>query len=274
MQLTRISNTAAVSPSAPEASDRPAAAMPREVNDGGRDDGEEEEGGGPEVVPPFSARVWVSAHPSGCSHPSAARAWSAATRSISRRLRSNPASARACVARMYARSPRASRSSSGPPSPGRGHQAGPPPGLGHRSSQSVRRHTLAWETKASCSLRPRWLAVDRPRRETSMRRLGTVTPRSYASSATSANSCAAKREPRRRARKLTCRRERRDASWDASGESASNPEEDARATRTRREGGGGSAASGEPAPSARRVRRETRDRARHDPGEQETRGGG
>jgi ribosomal protein L12E/L44/L45/RPP1/RPP2 len=41
--LTRISNTAAVSPSAPEASDRPAAAMPREVKDGGRDDAEEEE---------------------------------------------------------------------------------------------------------------------------------------------------------------------------------------------------------------------------------------
>ena len=64
------------------------------------------------------------------------------------------------------------------------------------------------DRKASCSDMPMRFSVERPRREMSMRRVGIETPRSYASVATSANSCAAKRDPRRVARKATWRRRR------------------------------------------------------------------
>jgi hypothetical protein len=53
-----------------------------------------------------------------------------------------------------------------------------------------------------------------------MRREGIVTPRSYASVATMANSCAANRDPRRSARNVTCKRANRSSSAGAASSPA------------------------------------------------------
>jgi hypothetical protein len=142
-------------------------------------------------------------------------------RSISMRFSVNPASERWCVARMYARSPRASRSSSGSPPTGdqRAWPAAGAPRDGQSSSHRVIMHIPRCDRNASCSLRPMSDAVDKPRSEMSMRREGIVTPRSYASVATMANSCAANRDPRRSARNVTCNR----ASRSSSAGAASSP---------------------------------------------------
>ena len=139
---------------------------------------------------------------SSSNSPSPSYALSAIMRSISMRFNVNPWSDRWCVARMYARSPRASRSSSGStPSP-IGHHPSPPAYEGHWSSYSVIIAMPMLERKASCSDMPMRFSVERPRSEMSMRSVGMETPRSYASVATMANSCAAKRDPRLVARKV------------------------------------------------------------------------
>ena len=143
-------------------------------------------------------------------------------RSISMRFSVNPASERWCVARMYASSPRASRSSSGSPPTGdqRAWPAAGAPRDGQSSSHRVIMHIPTCDRNASCSLRPMSDAVDKPRSEMSMRREGIVTPRSYASVATMANSCAANRDPRRSARNVTCNRANRSSSAGAASSPA------------------------------------------------------
>ena len=219
-QLTRMSMTASVSPRAP-APCGPRLAMP--LRETGVLSGWSAPGG--------PTAPWDSAHPSGCDHSPPARDWSVMRRSISIRLRVYPASERWWVARMYARRPRASRSSSG--SPATGHHPSPPPGEGQPSSYRVSMLMPRWDRNASCSERPRALDVESPRRAMSMRRDVRDTPRSYASVATSANSCAAKRDPRRSARKLTWSRDRSSAVSSPEGGGASSSDDEARGTTTR-----------------------------------------
>mmetsp|Transcript_3622 Transcript_3622/g.15916 ORF Transcript_3622/g.15916 Transcript_3622/m.15916 type:complete len:302 (+) Transcript_3622:2237-3142(+) len=173
--------------------------------------------GGPPPMPVCATGLSLFLPSCGALRPSAGSssnspwpwyALSAIIRSISMRFRVKPWSERWCVARMYASKPRASRSSSGSIPGPTGHHPSPPPGDGHASSYRVIIAMPMLDKKASCSETPMRFSVESPRREMSMRRVGMETPRSYASVATSANSCAAKRDPRRVARKATWRRRR------------------------------------------------------------------